>query len=81
MTALAKRKSRLTFETSDSVRYRGKLREVVIEASEYTAAVRLKGTRQRFEISWAGIYDRAAKIAVEKARAERQAQRKAKAAA
>lgn len=76
MTALAKRKSRLTFETSDAVRYRGRLREVVIEATEYTAAIRLKGTRQRFEISWAGIYNQAVKIAVEKARAERKARQK-----
>jgi hypothetical protein len=76
MTALAKRKSRLTFETSDCIRYRGKLREVVIEATEYTASVRLKGTRGRFEISWAGVYNLAVKVAVEKARAERKAKRK-----
>lgn len=75
MTALAKRKSRLTFETSDAVRYRGRLREVVIEATEYTAAVRLKGTRQRFEMSWAGIYNHAVRVAVEKARAEKKAKR------
>lgn len=77
MTALAKRKSRLTFETSDVVRYRGRLREVVIEATEYTASVRLKGTRQRFEVSWAGVYNHAVKVAVEKQRAERKAQRRA----
>lgn len=75
MTALAKRKSRLTFETSDAVRYRGRLREVVIEATEYTAAVRLKGTRQRFEMSWAGIYNHAVRVAVEKARAEKKAKK------
>lgn len=78
MTSIAKRKSRLTFETSDVIRYRGKLREVVIEASEYTASVRLKGTRQRFEISWAGVYNHAVKVAVERQRAERKAQRRAK---
>jgi hypothetical protein len=71
MTAIAKRKSHLTFETSDTVRYRGKLREVVIEAGEYIAKVRLKGTRQRFEISWAGVFNLAAKVAVDKARAEK----------
>jgi uncharacterized protein YqiB (DUF1249 family) len=75
MTALAKRKSRLTFETSDSIRYRGRLREVVIEATEYTAHVRLKGTRQRFEMSWAGIYNHAVRVAVEKARAEKKARK------
>jgi hypothetical protein len=75
MTALAKRKSRLTFETSDAVRYRGKLREVVIEAEQYSANVRLKGSRARFPISWAGIYNQAVKIAVEKQRAEKKAKR------
>lgn len=78
MTAIHKRKTRLTFETSDSVRHRGKLREVVIEAGEYTASVRLKGTRQRFELSWAGIYNMAVRIAVEKARTERKAAKKGK---
>lgn len=62
MTSLAKRKTRLTFETSDCIRYRGKLREVVIEATEYTASIRLKGTRQHFEISWAGVFNQAVKI-------------------
>jgi hypothetical protein len=75
VTAIRKRKSRLTFETSDCVRYRGKLREVVIEASEFTADVRLKGSRQRFPISWAGIYNHAVKIAVNKAIAERKAKK------
>lgn len=78
MTALAKRKTRLTFETSDSVRYRGKLREIIIEATEYTAAIRLKGTRQRFELSWAGIYNQAVKVSVDKARAERKAARRSR---
>ncbi len=76
MTALAKRRTRLTFETSDSVRYRVKLREVIIEANEYTASIRLKGTRQRFEISWAGIYNQAVKVAVAASRAERKASRR-----
>jgi hypothetical protein len=78
VTALAKRKSRLTFETSDVVRYRGRLREVVIEAEEYMAHVRLKGYRMRFPISWAGIYNQAVKIAVEKDRAEKKEKRKNK---
>ena len=75
MTSLATRKTRLHFTTSDAVRYRGRLREIVIEATEYTAHVRLKGTRTRFEISWAGVFNQAAKIAAEKARAERKARR------
>jgi hypothetical protein len=76
MTALSHRKSKLTFETADVFRFRGKLREVVIEAQPYTALIRLKGTRQRFEVSWAGIYNLAAKIAADRARTERK-QRKA----
>lgn len=76
MTALAKRKSRLIFETSDTVRYRGKLREVVVEAHQEFAYIRLKGTRQRFLISWAGIFSHAVKINVDKQRAEKKARRK-----
>jgi len=76
MTSLAQRKSKLTIETSDTVRERGKLREVTIEATPYYAVVRLKGLRARFEVSWAGIYDQAVKIAVEKQRAGRKARRK-----
>lgn len=75
-TALAKRKSRLTFETSDTVRYRGKLREVVIEANAYTASIRLKGTRQRYELSWAGAFNHAVRVHVEKQRSEKKARRK-----
>lgn len=77
MTSLATRKTRLSFETSDSVRYRGRLREVIVEATEYTAAIRLKGTRQRFELSWAGIYNQAVKVSVERKRAERKKRRMA----
>jgi hypothetical protein len=80
MTSLAHRKTRLQFETSDVIRYKGRLREIVIEATEYTAHVRLKGTRTRFEISWAGVFNLAAKIAAEKARAERKAKRLGRAA-
>lgn len=76
MTSLAKRKTRLQFTTSDSVRYRGRLREIVVEATEYTAIVRLKGTRQEYEVSWAGIWNLAVKIAVEKQRAEKRARKR-----
>lgn len=76
MTSLAKRKTRLTFETSDTMRYRGKLREIVVEANEFTASVRLKGTRQRFEVSWAGVFNQAVKIDVQKKREERKARRR-----
>lgn len=76
MTALAKRKTKLVFETSDTVRYRGRLRQVIIEAGEYFCFVRLKGTRARYPLSWAGAYNQAVKIAVEKARGEKKARTK-----
>jgi len=71
MTRLASRKSRLLIETSDMVRERGKLREVILEPHPYTVVVRLKGMRQRYEVSYAGIYNLAARLAAEKARQER----------
>ena len=80
MTRLDKRKSRLVVETSDTVRERGALREVILEfhSSGYTLAVRLKGCRQRYDISPAGIYNLAARVAADKARQERKAARKAR---
>lgn len=77
MTRLSQRKSRLIFVTEDEVRYRGKYRRVVVEAdaSGYTARLRLEGTRARFEVSWAGIYQQAVKWHVE---SERRAKRLAK---
>ena len=78
MTRLDQRKSKLSVETSDTVRECGQLREVIIEAdsSGYILYVRLKGLRSRFPISPGGIYNAAVKIAVEKARAEKKAKRK-----
>jgi hypothetical protein len=76
MTTLEKRKSRLQIITSDVVRERGKLREVVLEAHPYFATVRLKGMRSSFEVSWAGIYNMAVRLEVEKKRAEKKAAKK-----
>ncbi len=74
MTSLATRKTRLSFETDAEVRYRGKMRSIVIEANDtYNATVRLKGTRQRLEISWLAVHDLAAKIAADRERAARKA--------
>jgi hypothetical protein len=75
MTTLAKRKSRLVLVTSDLVRERGKSREVVLEPQSHYTAVRLKGTRTRFEVSYAAIYHFAARIAAEKAHAAKKAAR------
>lgn len=79
MTALSERKTRLTFETADVVRERGKQREVVIECeSAYYASVRLKGTRTRFQISYAAIYQAAARIEAMRLRSEKLAAKKAR---
>lgn len=69
MTSLAKRKTRLVFTTCDTVRERGKLREVVIEAGTHYATVRLLGLRTSYQISYAGIFNAAVKIAVDAAKA------------
>jgi len=55
------------------VRERGKSREVTMEFTPYLVSVRLKGMRQRFEVSPAGIYNYAVRIAVERQRLERKA--------
>ena len=60
MTHLSKRKTRLTFTTNQTGRYRGKEREIVNEVFPEHAAVRLHGTRTRYEVSWRGVFDLAA---------------------
>jgi hypothetical protein len=77
MSHLTKRKSKLVFTTADTVRYKGKLREVVVEVSPFIATCRLAGTRTRYEMSWSGIFGHAARVFADKQRAERKAQRKA----
>lgn len=76
MTALRERKTRLVFETADTIREQGKLREVVIEATPHYALVRLKGTRKAFPISYGAIYHRAAALAAEEARAAKKGRRR-----
>lgn len=71
MTALSQRKSKLIFETGDTVRERGRRREVIIEAEDTYAFVRLKGTRTRFMIEWSAIYTAAAKLAAAQQRREK----------
>jgi len=73
---LAQRKSALTFITNATARYRGKEREIVIEVFPEHAAVRLLGTRTRYEISWRGVFDVAAEIFMRKERERRKAARK-----
>jgi hypothetical protein len=52
MTHLNMWKSRLTFTNADSVRYKGRESEVVIEVSPLVATCSLAGTRTRYEVSW-----------------------------
>ena len=78
MTRLDKRKSKLLLETSDTVRERGRFREVIVEphSNGYTLSVRLKGCRMKYDLSWGGIYAFAARVAADRARAEKKAKRK-----
>jgi len=73
MTKLSERKTRLLFETEAVARYRGKQRPIVIEPDMqgHTLALRLKGTRVRYEISRGAVFDQAAKIYADRVRYER----------
>jgi hypothetical protein len=75
VTRLSKRKSALSFISEDTIRYRGRLRNIVVEVdrSGYTGVVRLEGTRQRFSFSFAGIYNHAVQLAVKQKQAEKRA--------
>lgn len=70
---LDKRKTRLSFVTSSTFRYRGKEREIVVEAQPYFATVRLAGTQQRYAVSWTGVYQLAAEIFARQQREARKA--------
>ena len=73
MNYLRNRKNRLSFVTNSTARYRGKEREIVIEVFPDYAAVRLLGTRTKYQVSWRSVFDLAAEIYV---RRERQRKRK-----
>ena len=77
MTRLDKRKSKLIIETSDTVRERGRLREVIVEphSNGYTLSVRLKGCRMKYDLSWGGVYAFAARVAADRMRAEKKAKK------
>ncbi|HEV2470081.1 MAG TPA: hypothetical protein VGS78_12875 [Candidatus Sulfotelmatobacter sp.] len=78
---VAQRKSHLTFITNATARYRGKEREIVIEVFPEQAAVRLLGTRTRYEISWRGVFDVAAEIYARREKERRKIERKIRRAA
>lgn len=76
MTKLSQRKTRLQFTTDAEVRYRGKLRAVVVEVENgFTATVRLAGTRQRYPFSWHGLHDWAADLFARQERERRKKER------
>jgi hypothetical protein len=77
MTKLSARKTKLSFTTDAEVRYRGKMRAVIVEVDNpFTASVRLSGTRQRYPFSWHGLHDWAADLF---ARQERERRKKLRA--
>jgi hypothetical protein len=83
MTRLSERKTKLRFTTDAEVRYRGRLRSVVVEVDNgFTASVRLAGTRLRYEFSWHGLHDWAADLYARRERdrkkKEREERRKAR---
>lgn len=76
MTKLSQRKTKLSFTTDAEVRYRGRLRAVVIEVENgYTATVRLAGTRSRYPFSWRGLHDWAAELYARQERERRKKER------
>jgi hypothetical protein len=77
MRALAQRKTRLVFDTDDSIYERGHSRQVVVEARPSYAMVRLKGTRKGYPICYAAMYHAAVRLAVEAERAVKARERKA----
>ena len=80
MTRLSKRKSQLSFISEDTVRYRGRLRSVVVEIDRngYSGVVRLEGTRQRFPFSFGGLFNHAVQLAVKQKQAEKRREKDAK---
>lgn len=82
MTRLSERKTKLRFTTDAEVRYRGRLRAVIVEAdNSYTASVRLSGTRQRYEFSWHGLHDWAAELHARREKQRRKDERERRKAA
>jgi hypothetical protein len=76
MSHLSQRKRKLTLVTNATVRYRSRQRAVIIEVHPDYAGVRLMGTRVRYQVSWRGVHDLAARIFAERARAEKKSRRK-----
>jgi len=79
MTRLSERKTKLSFTTDAEVRYKGKLRAVVVEVENgFHATVRLAGTRQRYPFSWHGLFTHAADLFARSERERRKQERAAR---
>jgi hypothetical protein len=78
MTKLSERKTKLQFQTDAEIRYRGKMRAVIVEVEStgFTGCVRLAGTRVRYPFSWAGLFTHAAEIFARSERERRKEERK-----
>lgn len=72
MNTIAKRKTKLRFETSETVQGR----PPVVDAGPYAATIRQKGLRKGYDVSWESIFLLAAKIEADRKREERKARRK-----
>lgn len=78
MTKLCERKSRLIAEFSETIRERGRSREIVVQLSPYNIKVKLKGTRTWYDLSPASAYNLAVAKEVARIRAEKKAKRERK---
>ena len=87
MTKVSQRKTALSFETDAEVRSWGTegkrrrpmMRSVVVDVDNgWHGSVRLKGTRQKFEFSWEGLYQWAVEREVARRRAEKKAKKRGK---
>jgi hypothetical protein len=74
VTKLVHRKRLLVLETPYAIRGRA----LVVQVEGYGLKLREKGRRDHLEITWAQVHNRAAEIAAERARQERQRTRKSR---
>ena len=78
MSKLCERKSRLVAEFSETIRERGRFREIVVQLSPYNIKVKLKGTRSWYDLSPASCYNLAVAKEVAKQRALKAEAKKAR---
>jgi hypothetical protein len=80
MTRLSERKTKLSFTTEATARYRRKERNIIVETdgNGFAASVRLAGTRQRYDFSWRWLFDHAAELHARRERERRKQERAAR---